>query len=302
MAPYSRYAPPLRDAADDAFPHSPFAPNALHRPHDTLFRRCIHTTVRTPQDTTLVSPHKACYDHHLHDIEARKPHTMTTTDSPPPPLPAPSILYRDATLVAVDKPAGIAAIAEHAGDRVCLRVLLEEHLQAPVWVVHRLDKAVSGLILFALDADTHRALNALFSERLIKKTYLAIVHGHVVGKSGTLRQPLHEFGSGRVGVDPRGKPAVTRYRVIQCLDAFTLLEVMPETGRRHQIRAHLYAMGHPIVGDLRYGTRDQQASFPRLMLHAAALTVPLPGRDPLQLACPQPPAFADWLAAQPRPT
>lgn len=227
---------------------------------------------------------------------------MTTSAAESPPSSPIPILYRDATLVAADKPAGIAAIAERAGDRACLRVLLEEQLQAPVWVVHRLDKEVSGVILFALDADTHRALNALFSERQIKKTYLAIVHGRVVGRSGTLRQPLREFGSGRVGVDPRGKPAVTRYRVVQVLDAFTLLEVMPETGRRHQIRAHLYAMGHPIVGDQRYGNRAEQAAFPRLMLHAAALTVPLPAREPLQLACPQPPAFAAWLAAQPQAT
>ncbi len=218
--------------------------------------------------------------------------------APDDPTAAPlTVLYRDERLIAIDKPVDMAAIPEHVGDPQCLRSRVEALIGSGVWVVHRLDKDVSGVILFALDADMHRALNRLFARREVVKTYLALVHGHVIGPSGVRRQPLREFGSGRVAVDPvGGKPAVTRYRVLKPFgQAFTLLEVCPETGRRHQIRAHLYDMRHPIVGDRRYGDRQAQSAFPRLMLHARRITFTLPDASPLEIDAPAPPLFnAHW--------
>jgi 23S rRNA-/tRNA-specific pseudouridylate synthase len=119
-------------------------------------------------------------------------------------------------------------------------------------------------------------LNEAFEQRRIIKTYLALVHGRVGPNEGVVDQPIREFGSGRMGVSPSGKPSITTYRVLERLGAFTLLEANPQTGRRHQIRVHLYHIGHPIVGDLRYGDRAVQQRFCRLMLHASGIDLPHP--------------------------
>ena len=194
-----------------------------------------------------------------------------------------AILHLDPDLVAVNKPEGVAAVGERAGDDTCLRALLAAQLGVEVWPVHRLDKEVSGVMLFALNAAAHRFLNAAFEGREVAKSYLAVVHGAVAGEAGTIDRPLREFGSGRVGVDAAGKPSLTAWRVLARAGAFTLLEVHPHTGRRHQIRAHLYHLGHPIAGDLRYGDRATQRAFPRLLLHAAGIDCPLPAGGRLVL-------------------
>jgi 23S rRNA-/tRNA-specific pseudouridylate synthase len=96
-----------------------------------------------------------------------------------------------------------------------------------------------------------------------------------------------------MGVDERrGKPSLTRYQVIRSVGGFTLVEARPLTGRRHQLRVHFYSLGHPIVGDLRYGDRAKQATFPRLMLHASRLIVPHPAGGRLTVEAPPPPFFS----------
>ena len=196
-------------------------------------------------------------------------------------------LYRDPDLVAVNKPEGVAAVPEHAHDPACLSELVSLALGLKAMPVHRLDKDVSGLIIYACHAHSHRFLNTVFEERRAQKTYLALVHGTVLMESGTVDQPIREYGSGRMGVSPGGKPSVTDYRVRERFGAFTLLEVAPRTGRRHQIRVHLYHLGHPIVGDLRYGDRASQQHFGRLMLHASGIALPTPSGTPLVLRdCP----------------
>jgi tRNA pseudouridine32 synthase / 23S rRNA pseudouridine746 synthase len=189
-----------------------------------------------------------------------------TPDTPPPVSPSVvpgttiPLLYMDERLLAVSKPEGVAAIPERQGDAACLRAILEAAFAAKLFVVHRLDKEVSGVIVFARDADMHRHLNLQFSERHVRKTYLALVEG-VTPVGGTIAARLREFGSGRMGVDHEGgKPALTRFRLQQRFPAHTLLEVLPDTGRRHQIRVHLYSIGHPIAGDSRYGDRQRQAA------------------------------------------
>jgi tRNA pseudouridine32 synthase / 23S rRNA pseudouridine746 synthase len=151
----------------------------------------------------------------------------------------------------------------------CLRDELSKFLGRPVWVVHRLDKEASGVVIFALTAESHKRLCAEFESRTAKKTYLALVHG-VVEADGVVDKPLKLFGSGRMGVHPDGKPSVTRYEVVERRGDKTLLFVFPETGRQHQIRVHLYSIGHPIVGDPLYG---KEPVTTRLMLHASKLEI-----------------------------
>jgi RluA family pseudouridine synthase len=137
--------------------------------------------------------------------------------------------------------------------------------------VHRIDRETSGLVVFAKDADTHRRLSTIWEARGVKKTYLAWVKGVMDKPMGSHRGALKEFGSGRIGVHPKGKPSETHYKLIKTTDEATLLEVEPLTGRRHQIRVHLCHAGYPVMGDPLYGTERPVGGQPRLMLHAYQL-------------------------------
>lgn len=193
---------------------------------------------------------------------------------------APRILHDDGRVLALVKPAGLPTVPYRVGDRAhCLRAWVETTLGARVFVVHRLDKDTSGVIVMARDADTHRLLSGLFEHRRAEKTYLAAVVGHVVGEAGVIDAPLREFGSGRVAVDPRGRPSETSFRVRERLRDADLLEVSPKTGRRHQIRVHLYHRGHPVLGDVTYGQDRPVGGAARLLLHAWRLRLPLATGD-----------------------
>lgn len=181
------------------------------------------------------------------------------------------ILHQDDALIVVDKPAGQVVIPGRGKDEgQSLVAEVEAYLGAKAWVVHRIDGATSGLVVFALTADAHRHLSLQFERRQVRKTYLAAVLGLVEG-DGWCRKSIKEYGSGRMGVHPKGKPAVTAYRVLERFPAATLLEVKPETGRRHQIRVHLFDRGFPVLGDTVYGHDRPVGGAPRLLLHALAI-------------------------------
>ncbi len=164
---------------------------------------------------------------------------------------------------------------------------LEAERGEKLFVVHRLDKEVSGLLLFARDAATHRTLSMAFEHRRVHKTYLGLAHGLLRGDT-TIDKPIAEFGSGRMGVDERrGKPSRTEARVLERYQKQTLVEAHPITGRRHQLRVHFYAIGHALCGDPRYGDLTEQAKWPRLMLHAIRLVLP----DNVTIECPPPASF-----------
>lgn len=206
-------------------------------------------------------------------------------------------LYSDADVLAVSKPEGIATIPERRPTGGSLVESLASGLGMRLFVVHRLDKAASGVVVLAKNAAAHRCLNDQFAARQVDKTYLVLVHGRVADDAGEIDLPLRPFGSGRMGVDGRrGKPSVSRFRVLWRCDAATLLAVALVTGRRHQIRVHLYACGHPIVGDVRYGDIARQRSFPRMMLHACRIGFRLPSGGPCTIWAPPSATFAALLA------
>ncbi len=207
-------------------------------------------------------------------------------------------LYEDANLVVVNKPEGLAAIPEQHPQEPSLFERLCAERGETLFIVHRIDKDTSGVILFARNADAHRYLNMEFETRRVRKVYLALTHGVVATDWGAIDKPLARFGSGRVGVNAlRGKPSVTEYQVTRRLPAHTLVEAYPRTGRRHQIRVHLYSLGHPIVGDRLYGDRAIQRDCPRMMLHARTLTIRTPTGDELTVEAPVPESFTGVVDA-----
>jgi tRNA pseudouridine32 synthase / 23S rRNA pseudouridine746 synthase len=189
------------------------------------------------------------------------------------------VLYVDDSLVAVDKPAGLLTVpgrGEHLQHCVALR--LRDHFP-DVLVVHRLDQATSGVMVLARGAAAQRALGRAFERRRVAKRYQAVVDGVIDDDAGCIDLPLAADWPNRPRqqVDlQRGKPALTRWRVLgrEPRAHTTRVELEPFTGRSHQLRVHLRAIGHPIVGDALYAPLAMAA--PRLMLHACALKVPHP--------------------------
>lgn len=172
-------------------------------------------------------------------------------------------------LLVVNKPSGLLTMPAR-GDLARAKHLvgLLHQRFGKVFVVHRLDRDASGLILFARTEKAHRYYSGLFETRAVEKHYLVAAEGRVAEKRGEIDKPLKERGSGRVSVAFDGKAAVTRYEVLERHKTATVLDVSISTGRRHQIRAHLYSIGNPVIGDRLYGDGVKQAKYPRLMLHA----------------------------------
>ncbi|MGK9475704.1 RluA family pseudouridine synthase [Melioribacter sp. OK-6-Me] len=190
------------------------------------------------------------------------------------------IIYEDDSLIAVNKPEGIAAIPESNNMAINLYKMLSEKYGRKIYVVHRLDKEVSGIIIFAFNSETHRELNLLFESRNVQKTYKALIIGKPEADEGIINYPLRQFGSGRMGVDhEKGKPSETYYEVLKYYNGHALVKLNPLTGRRHQLRVHMYSIGCPIAGDLKYGNREVQKKYPRLMLHAESIRFDYGGKS-----------------------
>jgi RluA family pseudouridine synthase len=188
----------------------------------------------------------------------------------------------------VNKLPGFAVIpGRNITEDVVLVKLIEMQLKYKCQVVHRIDLETSGIVIFAKTPQAHRHLSIQFEHREVKKNYFALVQG-IMNSDLTINSPIRQFGSGRMGVDPQGKPSSTEMRVIEKLPYATLLDVSPHTGRRHQIRVHCYASGHPIIGDPLYGKDRPVGGVSRLMLHAhqIKITDPATGNERLFKAIP----------------
>jgi tRNA pseudouridine32 synthase / 23S rRNA pseudouridine746 synthase len=185
------------------------------------------------------------------------------------------VLYQDQALVAIDKPAGLLAVpGRGAGKADCASARVQS-LVPDSLIVHRLDEATSGVLLFARSAAVQRALSIAFAERRVAKRYEAVVEHWDDAEQGTIDLALAADWPNRPRqkVDPeRGKPSLTRWRVLDRAPGRVRLVLEPVTGRSHQLRVHTAALGHPIVGDALYG----DAPAPRLMLHACELCLPHP--------------------------
>jgi 23S rRNA pseudouridine1911/1915/1917 synthase len=162
-------------------------------------------------------------------------------------------------------------------------------------IVHRLDKGTSGLIVIARNDAAHRALSTELRDRTLSRTYLAIVRGHVNDDAGELEGPIgrHPHERKRMAVVAGGRYARTRYMVVERKRTHTLLRCELDTGRTHQIRVHLAALGHPVAGDAEYGGREPGLDRP--MLHAWRLRLRHPTtRDQMTFEAPPPADFTDF--------
>jgi len=194
------------------------------------------------------------------------------------------VLFENDDIIAVDKPVKLASIPERNREKISLLRILSETFNCRFFVVHRLDKQVSGVILFAKNPETHRHLNLQLEQRKVHKTYVALLHGAVEGDAGVIEKPLRRFGSGRMGEDQeRGKSCRTEFSVAERMPGYTLVRVNPLTGRKHQIRAHFFSIGHPVVGDTLYGDKPLQKTFPRLMLHSLSIRLKSAAGDEIQI-------------------
>ena len=234
------------------------------------------------------------------------------------------IIYEDDDLAVINKPAGMMVHAgsgatDDARNRGTLVNALLHHFgklsaiggELRPGIVHRLDKATSGLILVAKNDESHRKLAAQFATRLVKKTYIALVHGWMKQDRGTISSSISRDRIRRTRMTtrrPGGREAVTHYTVQRRIDSkfgkFTLLELRIDTGRTHQIRVHLASLGHPVVGDTLYGAprelrsrNSEAAALSRNFLHAAALQFHHPRTGAaLSLSSPLPEELSQFLS------
>ncbi|HLV48765.1 MAG TPA: pseudouridine synthase [Aliidiomarina sp.] len=208
----------------------------------------------------------------------------------PPQTPWLTILYQDDDILVLNKQPGLLTVPgkalEHS-DSIILRV---QRALPTARIVHRLDMATSGLLLMALHKPAQGALGKQFERRLVDKCYQAIVYGHLANDSGEINLPLRCDWPNRPKqmVDHEtGKAAQTFYKVLERGPSWTRVELIPITGRSHQLRVHMLALGHPIQGDRLYGQPEAVSQAERLQLHATMLAFehPVTGK-PMRFNCP----------------
>jgi tRNA pseudouridine65 synthase len=183
------------------------------------------------------------------------------------------VLYRDDRLIAVSKPSGLVVHRGWARDKVTLYdIVRDELVGSQVFAVHRLDRGTSGVMMFALDAETARLMQEEIEAGRVHKQYLALVRGPMTDRffiNHPIQQPDVE----------RKVPALTEFRPLAHCQRWTLVAAMPITGRSHQIRLHLKHLNHPIIGDVKYGKGEinrmfrSQYGLSRMALHSAALSI-----------------------------
>jgi len=196
------------------------------------------------------------------------------------------VLYQDEYLIALNKPDGLLSVpgrGEHKQDCLSNRVK-KDYPEAKV--IHRLDMPTSGVILFALSDKIQTEVSRQFENRMVNKTYIAVVDGQVINPEGEIVSPLICDWPNRPKqkVDhEHGKQAITEYKVLSrdARDKTTRLELSPKTGRSHQLRVHMASIGHPILGDNLYANKEASQKANRLLLHASELSFkhPTTGRN-----------------------
>ena len=228
------------------------------------------------------------------------------------------ILFEDSSLLVLNKPAGLVVHPAAGHEEHTLVNALLHHCRGSLsgiggvarpGIVHRLDKETSGCLVVAKNDETHLALSAQFAKRQVEKMYNAIVCGELARESGEIRAAIARHPSHRkrmiAGNNLSGRAAHTSYRVLERLNAATLVGVQIHTGRTHQVRVHFQFLGHPLVGDETYGARQNarlkeltRSAAPRVMLHARELSFVHPHtQQPLSFEAPLPGDFRAALKA-----
>ncbi|MGD0821769.1 MAG: RluA family pseudouridine synthase [Desulfomonilia bacterium] len=208
------------------------------------------------------------------------------------------ILYEDPYLIVIEKPPGLLSIAtEKENERTAFRILSDQlkktNPKGRIFVVHRLDREASGIMMFAKDKETQQLLQHAWDEDVIERSYVVVVEGLIPQEHGTITSWLKENKALVVYSSPTpgdGKKAITHYRVIKKNIICSLLEVKLQTGRKNQIRIHMKDLGHSIIGDKKYGGRENPMK--RLGLHARVLAFrhPMTGKE-LRFETPIPKVF-----------
>ncbi len=210
-----------------------------------------------------------------------------------------AILFEDANIIVINKPEGLLSVATGSErDRTAYWILCEylrkRGEKRRVAAVHRLDRDTSGVMVFAKSGRVKRELMTDWTDRIVKREYVALAEGLISESPLTIDVPLLENGRGTMVAVPVGTPgsvkAVTHYRVLETGKRYTLMALELETGRRNQIRAHLAWLGHPVAGDPKYGAKTNPLG--RLALHADLLVLKHPTTGALmEFSVPVPPAF-----------
>lgn len=203
------------------------------------------------------------------------------------------ILFKDEDLIVVNKPAGLLSIPDRFNEQLpSLSKILEQHL-GKIWVVHRLDRDTSGVMVFARNEETHRFLSNQFSGRKTEKIYLGLVTGRIWEKEGKIDTPIMEDPGkkGKMTTGKKGREALTTFSVLESFNLYTFLQLHIFTGRTHQIRVHLKSIGHPVAMDELYGNgkpfylsfikkkyhigkfqEEEKPLMSRMALHASSLS------------------------------
>jgi 23S rRNA pseudouridine1911/1915/1917 synthase len=212
-------------------------------------------------------------------------------DGPSSLIPHPSslsILYEDDALIFINKPPDLVVQRAYDPDEPVLYELVARHT-SPLFLMQRLDRGTSGVMFFSKRADINAKLTRQFETKRIRKTYLALCEGELAQKQ-TIDAPLARIGPISFGVRDGGRRAVTHIEPLYASRPGSLVRVTLETGRTHQIRVHLAAIGHPLVGDWLYGWRNS----PRPMLHAEELDMTHPATNTqLRVSAPLPDDFLE---------
>jgi 23S rRNA pseudouridine1911/1915/1917 synthase len=236
---------------------------------------------------------------------------LITIPPPPPSALSPEdiplkILYEDNDVIVVDKPAGLTVHPAPGHPEHTLANAILSHLpeipDTGEWqrpgIVHRLDKDTSGLIIIAKNNLAHRKLTEQFKARTVKKIYLTLVKGKVTPNRGTIEAPIGRDRGHRekmaIADRSHGREARTKYRVLKHIGNYSLLEALPETGRTHQIRVHLAAIGYPVIGDKVYGIKSTLLDRQFLHAHRIKFQLPSNGKE-VEFSSELPPDLAEAL-------
>ncbi len=187
------------------------------------------------------------------------------------------ILYEDSDFIVIDKPAELLSVETDFEDKRTAHAILKRYAKGRVYPVHRLDKKTRGVMVFATSLQAYQGLKEQFADHSIYREYRAKAHGLIEKDKGTIKLALKEDPTYRVHVDKNGEMAITHFEVLRRNLNTTDLKLMLETGKKNQIRVHLMHMGHPILGDRKYGSKQPG----KLMLHAhkLAFTHPTTGKQ-----------------------